>query len=226
MNFVPAVDPEIWRRYPDYRALSVVVAGFRAPAGVPIPVIPLQPPSWMAEHLDAWRSAFRTFGANPKKTPCSVEALWNRVQRSGFLPAINPIVDLYNALSICFGACFGGEDLDRYAGPPRLVVARGDEPFDTIRDGFPVVDQPLAGEIVWRDDRGVTCRRWNWRQCQRTALNRDSRNLWFIIDRLPPMPVVELLRAGEQLISGLALICSGIEHSVDLLEPAPPTSGR
>jgi DNA/RNA-binding domain of Phe-tRNA-synthetase-like protein len=141
------------------------------------------------------------------------------VERNGSLPAIDPVVDLYNALSIRFGACFGGEDVDRYAGLPQLVVASGDEPFDTVRDGAPVVEHPDAGEIVWRDDRGVTCRRWNWRQCKRTALGRDSRNLWFIIDRLPPMPVTELARAGEELVSGLARISPGITHSILLLAP-------
>jgi len=218
-GFLPTIDPEVWQRYPDYRALSVVVRDFRPEPGAPIPAIPLEPPAWLMEHLEAWRAAFRAFGANPKKTPCSVEALWKRVEKTGSLPSINPAVDLYNALSIRFGACFGGEDLDRYAGSPRLVVARGDEPFDAVRDGVPVIEHPDAGEMVWRDDLGVTCRRWNWRQCKRTALNDDSRNLWFIIDRLPPMPIEELARAGEELVSGLARISPGITHSVDLLEP-------
>jgi len=218
-GFLPTVDPEIWRRYPEYRALSVVVRDFRPADSAAIPIPPPQPPAWMAEHLESWRAAFRAFGANPKKTPCSAEALWKRLEKNGSLPAIDPVVDLYNALSIRFGACFGGEDLDRYAGVPRLVIARGDEPFDTVRDGTPVIEHPDAGEIVWRDNRGVTCRRWNWRQCKRTALNHDSRNLWFIIDRLPPMPIAELVRAGEELVSGLARICPGIAHSIDLLEP-------
>jgi DNA/RNA-binding domain of Phe-tRNA-synthetase-like protein len=174
----------------------------------------------MAEHLEAWRSAFRAFGANPKKTPCSVEALWKRVQKGGELPAIDPVVDLYNALSIRFGACFGGEDLDRYVGLPRLVLAAGDEAFDTVRDGAPVIEQPEPGEIVWRDDRGVTCRRWNWRQCKRTALGRESRNLWFIIDRLPPMPIAELERAGQELVAGLVRLSPGLTHAVRLIEPA------
>jgi len=198
----------------------VVVRDFQPAASAAIPAIPLQPPAWMAEHLEAWRGAFRAFGANPKRTPCSVEALWKRGEKNGSLPAIDPVVDLYNALSIRFGACFGGEDLDRYAGSPRLEVARGDEPFDTVRDGVPVVEHPDAGEIVWRDDLGVTCRRWNWRQCKRTTLNRNSRNLWFIVDRLPPMPIAELVRAGEELVLGLARISPGITHSIDLLEPA------
>jgi DNA/RNA-binding domain of Phe-tRNA-synthetase-like protein len=219
VHFLPTVDPEIWQRYPEYRALSVVVRNFQPAPGGPVTTLPPQPPIWMAEHLEAWRVAFRSFGANPKKTPCSVEALWKRVEKNGSLPSIDPVVDLYNALSIRFGACFGGEDLDRYAGAPRLVFARGDELFDTVRDGAPLIEHPDAGEIVWRDDHGVTCRRWNWRQCKRTALNPDSRNLWFIVDRLPPMPIAELTRAGDELVSGLARISPGITHSIHLLEP-------
>jgi DNA/RNA-binding domain of Phe-tRNA-synthetase-like protein len=217
-GFLPIIDAAIWLRFPEYRALSVVVRGFRAAETASPPLSP-QPPAWMPEHLESWRMAFRAFGANPKKTPCSVEALWMRVAKNGALPAIDPVVDLYNALSIRFGASFGGEDLDRYAGLPRLEVARGDETFDTVRDGAPVTEHPEAGEIVWRDDLGVTCRRWNWRQCKRTAIGPESRNLWFIIDRLPPMPIAELVHAGEQLVAGLARVSPGITHRIDLLEP-------
>ena len=216
---VPVIAPEIWQRHPEYRALSVVVRDFRQPASAAVSAPAPQPPAWMAEHLEAWRGAFRAFGANPKKTACSVEALWKRLQKGGDLPVIDPVVDLYNALSIRFGACFGGEDLDRYVGLPRLVLARGDEPFDTVRDGVPVIERPDAGEIVWRDDRGVTCRKWNWRQCKRTALGRESRNLWFVIDRLPPMPIAELERAGQELVAGLERVSAGITHSVRLIEP-------
>ena len=173
----------------------------------------------MDGHLEAWRTAFRAFGANPKKSPSSVDSLWKRLQKDGALPRIDPVVDLYNTLSIRFGAPFGGEDADRYAGSPRLGFATGSETFDTTRNGAPVIENPDKGEIVWYDDDGITCRRWNWRQCRRTALSRASRNLWFIIDRLPPMPLEELLGAGEALVHGLRRICPEVEASVSLLEP-------
>jgi hypothetical protein len=43
---------------------------------------------------------------------------------------------------------------------PLLV---GEEPFDAVANGETVAEYPEAGEVVWRDDAGVTCRRWNWR---------------------------------------------------------------
>lgn len=217
--FLPVVTGEIWRQYPDYRALSVTVQGFHA-AGESVPDLgALVPPAWMDGHIEAWRTTFRKFGANPKKTPCSVEALYKRLQKNGALPSIDPVVDLYNALSIRFGAPFGGEDAALYSGAPHLGIAAGTEEFETARDGLATIEHPEPGEVIWHDERGVTCRRWNWRQCRRTALTEASENLWFVIDRLPPMPVDELRRAGDELVFGLRRLCPVVEPVVSLLDP-------
>ena len=77
-----------------------------------------------------------------------------------------------------------GEDLDGYQGPARLVRADGSEPFDTVAAGQPITEHPLPGEVVWRDDAGVTCRLWNWRQCSRTQLTPRTTTALFILDGL------------------------------------------
>src|SRR5215831_16164447 len=97
-------------------------------------------------HVAAWREAYRAFGAKPKRTRNSLEALLRRTE-SG-LPRVNRLTDLYNAVSVLHQIPLGGEDLTRYAGPPRLVRATGTEPFDTtalfILDALdPVTDQAL-----------------------------------------------------------------------------------
>ena len=92
------------------------------------------------------------------------------------LPRIDRLTDHYNAISIAHLVPFGGEDLDAYAGAPRLVVADGSESFDAVEGGEIVHTTPKPGEVVWRDDRGVTCRRWNWRQCARTRLTPHTTN--------------------------------------------------
>src|SRR5438128_1119721 len=45
-------------------------------------------------HIAAWREAFQSFGVNPSKYPCSVEALLSRVLRGQELPSINLVADL------------------------------------------------------------------------------------------------------------------------------------
>jgi DNA/RNA-binding domain of Phe-tRNA-synthetase-like protein len=92
----------------------------------------------------------------------------------------------------------GGEDADRLDGPLRLTVAAGDEPFDPRGDGIDV-EQVAAGEVVWRDDRGVTCRRWNWRQGCRTQLTDDTTRAFFVFDRLDGLTVDELHHAADGL---------------------------
>jgi DNA/RNA-binding domain of Phe-tRNA-synthetase-like protein len=222
---IPSIDPRIATVAPDFRALSIVVEsgalvdGARAAEELDraYRAVAQSEPAWAQAHLDAWAAVFRRFGAKPQRTPCSAEALRRRVQRDGALPRVNPVVDLYNAISLRFAVPVGGENLDAYAGRPLLTLATGAEAFDTVKDGQPAQESPEPGEVVWRDDRGVTCRRWNWRQGVRTRLDGDARRMWFILESLGPMPVEALHDAGAALGDGLrALMPTARVHS-DLL---------
>ena len=217
--FAPYVAPEIWQRFPGYRALSVVIRGFSAAETSPAAASQPSLPSWCDLSIEAWHTAFRQFGSNPKRTAPSFDSLIRRFRKDGALPVISPIVDCYNALSVQFAAPFGGEDIDRYSGVPRLVLADGSETFDTTQSGVAVVEHPDAGEIIWRDDLGATCRRWNWRQCRRTAITFESTNLWFVIDRLPPMSIDDSHQAGEALVKGMREMAPAISYSITLLAP-------
>ncbi|MEH6365181.1 MAG: phenylalanine--tRNA ligase beta subunit-related protein, partial [Pseudomonas marincola] len=167
----PIIDPRIAEIAPGFRALSISVMA--APITHPeaaaealsnaCDAVSAGMPSWGESHLSAWADTFRRFGAKPQRTPCSAEALRRRVVRDGCIPSIDPVVDLYNAISIKFAIPVGGENFAAYNGSPRLTIADGTELFDTIKEGFPATESPEKGEVIWRDDHGVTCRRWNWR---------------------------------------------------------------
>ena len=169
-------------------------------------------------HLDAWRDAYRAFGSKPQRTRPSVDALLRRVDA---LPAINKVVDAYNAVSVQYVLPVGGEDLDAYQGAARLVRATGDEPFDTVAGGEAAVDHPDAGEVVWRDDAGVTCRRWNWRQCVRTRITESTTNALFLLERLVPYPLERLQEAGDDLAARLRAISPDVRISSRLIGAAP-----
>jgi DNA/RNA-binding domain of Phe-tRNA-synthetase-like protein len=139
--------------------------------------------------IEAWKEAYRAFGAKPQRTRPSVDALTRRMP----LPEINQAVDAYNSISVKHVLPIGGEDLDRYVGAPRLVRATGDEASEEA------LGQPEPGEVIWRDDVGVTCRRWNWRQVVRTRLTEETTNAIFLLERLEPMSLEELKEAGEEL---------------------------
>jgi len=223
-SFEPVVDAAVWSRFPDYRALSVVIQGFRPERPIETPLA--APPAWFDAHAAAWHEAFKAFGSNPKRTAPSFDALVRRYRKDGGLPAIHPLVDCYNALSVQYGAPFGGEDIDKYSGSPRLVVADGSEPFDTSKDGQPVIEHPDAGEVVWRDDAGVTCRRWNWRQARRTQLREDTSCALFIFDALNPISDDALNDAADDLVSQLEQIGRGLRIARRLLvADATPAEG-
>jgi DNA/RNA-binding domain of Phe-tRNA-synthetase-like protein len=71
-----------------------------------------------------------------------------------------------------------------------------------MKDGQAVEEPPEPGEVVWRDDRGVTCRRWNRRQGPNPTGYR-RRRMWFILESLAPMPIEALHKAGAELGEGL-----------------------
>lgn len=220
----PVVAPEIYALRPDFAALSILVVGTRNGPSDRFAAEQMrlackaQEPEWAEAHLDAWRDAYRAFGAKPQRTPCSVEALRRRAQRDGTLPAVNSVVDLYNAISLRYALPIGGEDVAAYAGTPRLVVARGGETFDTAQNGEPKTEMIDPGEVIWRDDHGATCRRWNWRQGVRTRITDDSTAMWFILERLDPMPLAALMQAGDDLIAGLKRLSPSLQASSLLLQ--------
>jgi DNA/RNA-binding domain of Phe-tRNA-synthetase-like protein len=104
---------------------------------------------------------------------------------------------------------------------PRLVRATGDEPFDTTADGIAVTGHPEAGEVVWRDDAGVTCRRWNWRQARRTQLREDTSTALFMLDALDPVTGEALHAAADDLSARLARLGPDVQPARRLIAAGP-----
>lgn len=215
-----AVDPAVYELRPDYRVLLLVVDGVEpevasSSADELIDQAERHARALLASssvedlpHVAAWRDTYRTFGAKPQRTRNSLEALTRRAEKG--LPRVNALTDVYNAISVLHQIPFGGEDFHRYVGPARLVRAIGEEPFDSVANGRTVVEHPEAGEVVWRDDEAVTCRRWNWRQGRRTALSDDTRTAFFILDALAPVTDAELVAAADALAQALSALGSDV----------------
>ncbi|GHH08898.1 B3/B4 domain-containing protein [Streptomyces lanatus] len=165
-------------------------------------------------HMAAWRAAYTAFGSKPSRTRNSAEALAKRALSDAGLPRINLLVDLYNVISVAHLIPVGGEDTDRIQGGMRLVRAVGDEDFVTVAGGEEAVEHPDSGEVVWRDDAGVTCRRWNWRQGPRTRLTEETTSGVFLLESMAPMPVAEVETAAAELAELLAKFSPGARITV------------
>ncbi len=231
MIFEPQIDPAVWRIAPGFRALSLTVArpGGAAKPGIAgavlaeaVDAVKSGQPAWGEAHLAAWAEVFRRFGAKPQRTPCSAQALRERVLKSGTLSGIDPVVDLYNAVSLKYSVPAGGENRAAYRGNPRLTVAVGDEAFDTMKNGVAANESPDRGEVVWRDETGVTCRRWNWRQGVRTRIDSSVTEMWFVLESLSEMPLAALEDAGDALEQGLRALFGEIPVTRKLMTEGGP----
>ncbi|MGU8415441.1 B3/B4 domain-containing protein [Clostridium perfringens] len=131
------------------------------------------------EVIKVWRDAFKKFKTK-KGARSSIEALLKRVSTSKGLGTINPLVDIYNSISLKYAMPCGGEDMDKFIGDIRLTKATGDESFITL--GSDKSEPPYEGEIVYKDDEGAICRCWNWRESVRTMLTEDTKNAFLCIE--------------------------------------------
>jgi DNA/RNA-binding domain of Phe-tRNA-synthetase-like protein len=204
-----AVDPAVAARFPDYRAIAVLAGGVpNGPSDAASDALLREAERAAADpghpHLVAWREAFAAAGIKAKRHPCSAAALARRARSPEGLPRISRLVDLYNALSVRHVLPVGGEDRDRLEGVDTLRFATGEEPSD-VRGGSGGPEPAAPGEPVWADDAGITCRRWSWRQGERTRLTADTHRALFLLEAMAPFPPEALRAAADDLAAHLRL---------------------
>jgi len=164
--------------------------------------------------IAAWRQAFKQFGSDPHEYRCSAEALVRRALKGEKLPRINTLVDLYNYISLKYVLPVGGENTDAIQGDLQLAYADGFEEF--IRLNGTENEPPKAGEVVYKDNRGVICRRWNWREAERTKMTEETKNAIIVIDALPPTEK-SLVEKATQELAGLVQKYCGAEIRTEIL---------
>lgn len=159
-------------------------------------------------HISNWREAYRKFGAKPKDYPSSIENLTRRVLNGAKIGHINNLVSLYNAISLKYILPVGGEDLDQVVGDVYLTKAGNDEPAIFLL-GEKEARAPKAGEIIYKDEAGAICRRWNWKEADRTKLTQETRNAFLVIESLPPVPNELVQNAIQELADLIKQHCGG-----------------
>ncbi|MZQ97530.1 MAG: hypothetical protein GT601_07620 [Acidaminobacter sp.] len=146
--------------------------------------------------IAVWRKAYQQFKTK-KGVRCSIEALLKRVEKGSGVGPINPLVDIYNSVSLTYGLPCGGEDIDTFKGDLLLTKAEGGEHFLALGDAD--FDNALPGEIIYKDEEGAVCRCWNWRDGQRTMLTEDTVNAFLIIESVDPDRSDDLAAAAKSL---------------------------
>src|SRR3989339_1561185 len=214
------ISPEIFEQYPDVLLGVVALRGvdnrgevdgishllreaeksaLEKIGGVPV-----------AEHPNVvpWREAYRKFGAKPKDYPSSIENLIRRVSGGEQVRHINKLVDIYNIISLKHLVPVGGEDLEKIEGNVLLTFA-GDNEVSVKLLGEPEARPPYPDEVIYKDNAGTICRRWNWKEADRTKLTESTKYAVIIIEGLPPVGKKEIQEALNELYDLVTKFCGG-----------------
>ncbi|MER5756168.1 phenylalanine--tRNA ligase beta subunit-related protein [Streptomyces sp. NPDC002088] len=179
-----------------------------------------QPADESDPRIEAWHTAYRSFGTNPRRIRPSVDALGRRLAKKGTLPRINPAVDSYNSVSVHHGLPAGAFDLAHVTGDVDIRYADGSEKFTPL--GEPdTIENPKPGEIIYADTTGVLTRHWNHRDAHRTRVTEDSTHVAFVLETLHATRDGHLLKMAAEELQGL-LIPHAEQTAVHYLSPAQP----
>ena len=132
--------------------------------------------------IAGWRQIYKTFGSDPHNFRSSVESLLRRARGgSKPIPDINPLVNLYNYLSLKYHLPAGAEDLDKVEGDILLTFSDGTE--KGIALGCDTEESPDIGEVIYKDAVGFLCRKWNWREADRTKIEATTKRAVLVLEK-------------------------------------------
>ncbi len=155
-----------------------------------------------------------------KGSLASIEAMAKRVKKGSSIFSVNPVVDLYNYISLSHLFTCGGEDLDCVEGDMVLSFANGNESFVPL--GETENKPPREGELIYKDDIGTVVRSWLWREADRTKITRKTKNALIYMELINSSRVEEFEIAvkelSEVITSELGGTCSKAVISRDMPE--------
>ena len=132
--------------------------------------------------IQAWRRAFAQLGLKPTQYRCASESLLRRFRKEGSLPALHPLVDLCNAISMAYAIPVAVLDAAQITGPLEVRYATGDEEYLTFAGD---IEHPAPGEVIFADQAGQAhARRWTNRQSGRSAVRPTTSTALIVAEAL------------------------------------------
>lgn len=170
--------------------------------------------------IRTWQEIYSSFGAKPKKYRCSVENLYRIVLDGIEIRHINKLVDIYNYISLKHMVPLGGDDLDKVDGSIELRFAKGDEIFIELESDE--IKNPKSGEVIYADDKEVLCRRWNWRECNKSKMTEQTTNAAIVVEGLSSVTKDSIGNITKELSELIKKYCGG-SFEIYILNTENPT---
>jgi lysyl-tRNA synthetase class 2 len=132
------------------------------------------------KNIAGFRELYKQFGADPNSNLNSAEALLQRIISKKGIYNINNVVDTYNITSAELAIPMAAYDLDQIQGEISLSLAIDGDNITKIGDDEPT--EIAAGELVYRDEEGVICMDYNYRDSERTKVRKETNRLIVFVD--------------------------------------------
>ena len=146
-------------------------------------------------------------GVRRRKNPPASETLIKLLQKRNDLPSINKLVDIYNIISTHTKLALGAHDIDKIDGNVTLRIQDGTERFIPLGSNEP---QPVkAGEYSYIDDSSEIICHLEIRQVNKTLVDENSKNIYFIIQGNEVTPSSLLDETAQKLIDRVTQFCGG-----------------
>ena len=219
---------DIWREFPGLVPGVLTVRGVTPDADVNAAVARFQAiarerlmateVSGFAE-IQAWRRAFSQMGLKPTQYRSASEALLRRFSKEGDLPAILPLIDLCNAVSLAFATPVAVIDLAGIDGDLTVRHAAGDEVSLTFGGE---TEHPAPGEVIFVDDANrVHARRWCNRQTGYSAVREGTTDVLIVSEAMHEGGREDMQRLVSELAGSLRQVWGPVSDPVILTEDQP-----
>jgi DNA/RNA-binding domain of Phe-tRNA-synthetase-like protein len=154
--------------------------------------------------IQAWRRTFSQMGLKPTQYRCAAEALLRRFRKENGLPAIHPLIDLANAVSLAWATPIAAFDLANVEGDLTVRPALGTEQYLTFAGEN---ETPDPGEVIFADEANVAhARRWSNRQSGRSAIRPETSSVLLVAEAVHPESDATIAGLLEDLLPLLASI--------------------
>ena len=148
----------------------------------------------------------RTGVKRRKNIPAS-ENLIRLLKKNHGMFYINQAVDIYNLISLESKLALGAHNIDRVEGDVTLRFTDGSERFVPIGQEDPV---PVAlHEYCYCDDANEVLCRLEIRQVEKTKVDEDARNVFYIVQGNEATPYELLYETAQKIVDLTTKYCGG-----------------
>ena len=160
--------------------------------------------------LAGFRELHCRVGVSNRKHISSPENMLLSLLRTGTVPSISLLVDIYNYVSLKYCLAIGAHDIAHVSGNISLRMTSGTERFQPL--GYDKTKPIGKGEYAYIDDDNEVICRLEVRQVEKTKVTLDSSECFFIVQGNANTSCELIMNACTELIELTSKYCGGEFH--------------